>query len=43
MIKIFKRSGLKVDAELDQKYYSITIALGESRTQEKSPKAEAVQ
>ena len=42
MVKIFKRSGLKVDAQLDQKYYSITIALDEPRVQETSSRAEAV-
>jgi ribosomal protein S18 acetylase RimI-like enzyme len=42
MVKIFKRSGLKVDAQLDQKYYSITIALDEPQVQETSSRAEAV-
>jgi ribosomal protein S18 acetylase RimI-like enzyme len=31
MIKIFQRSGLKVNAELDQKSYSITMELNGSR------------
>ena len=42
MIKIFKRSGLKVNAVLDQKYYSITIALDEAQTQETSSHAKVM-
>ena len=38
MIKVFQRSGLKVNAELDQKSYSITMELGESRDQERAPR-----
>lgn len=38
MIKVFQRSGLNVKAELDQKSYSITMELGESRDQERPPR-----
>ena len=38
MIKVFQRSGLKVNAELDQKSYSIIMELGESRDQERAPR-----
>ena len=44
MIKVFKRSGLKINAELDQKYYSITMELVESQDRKAPPrvKPEAV-
>lgn len=42
MIKIFKRSGLKVNAELDQKYYSITMEIEEPQALESSSRAEAI-
>jgi acyl-CoA hydrolase/ribosomal protein S18 acetylase RimI-like enzyme len=37
MIKVFKRSGLKVNAERDQKYYSVAMGFNEFQAQQASP------
>jgi acyl-CoA hydrolase/RimJ/RimL family protein N-acetyltransferase len=42
MLKVFRRSGLKLHAELDQKYYTVTIALDAPGTEPSASRVEAL-